>query len=219
MALARTMEAIENISARLKIVEILSNFLRSVIVLTPEDLLPSVYLCLNKLGPAYEGLELGIAETSLMKAISQSTGRSVAQIKAETQKLGDLGIVAEQCKTNQRMICPPAPLTVRGVFTKLKDIAKMSGQASQTKKVERIQTMFVACRHSEARFLIRSLAGKLRIGLAEQSVLQALALACATTPPNQSYPPKVVAASKNMSTDSFKSMYDEMALIIKTTYW
>ena len=55
MALAKTMEAIENISARLKIIEILSNYFRSVIVLTPEDLLPSVYLCLNKLAPAYEG--------------------------------------------------------------------------------------------------------------------------------------------------------------------
>lgn len=79
--------------------------------------------------------------------------------------------------------------------------------------------MFVACRNSEARFLIRSLAGKLRIGLAEQSVLQALALACAMTSPNQTYPPEELNVSKKMSADAFKSKYDELALILKTTYW
>lgn len=79
--------------------------------------------------------------------------------------------------------------------------------------------MFVACKHSEARFFIRSLAGKLRIGLAEQSVLQALALACATTPPNQSYPPEILDASKGISAETFKNKYDQQALILKTTYW
>lgn len=56
--MSRTFEEIEDISARLKIIEILSNYFRSVIVLSQEDLLPSVYLCLNKLAPAYEGISL-----------------------------------------------------------------------------------------------------------------------------------------------------------------
>lgn len=72
---------------------------------------------------------MGIAETNLMKAISLSTGRSMAQIKSDAQKVGDLGIVAEQSKSNQRMIFQPAHLNVRGVYEKLKDIAKMSGHA------------------------------------------------------------------------------------------
>ena len=53
---------------------------RSVLVLTPEDLLPSVYMCLNRIAPAYEGKELGIGEMVLMKAIAQSTGRSLQVI-------------------------------------------------------------------------------------------------------------------------------------------
>ncbi|PNF25916.1 DNA ligase 1 [Cryptotermes secundus] len=218
LALTRTLEAIEGVSARLKIIEILANYFRSVMLLSPDDLLPSVYLCLNKLAPAYEGIELGIAETTLMKAIAQSTGRTIAQIKTDVNNTGDLGIVAEQSRSNQCMIFQPAKLTVQSVFSKLKDIAQMSGQSAMSKKVDKIQAMFVACRHSEARFLIRSLAGKLRIGLAEQSVLQALAVACATTPPEQPYPPAVINAAKGMSQDAFKAKVDEEALILKATY-
>lgn len=72
---------------------------------------------------------MGIAETNLMKAIAQSTGRTVAQIKTDAQAAGDLGIVAEKSKSNQRMIFQPSRLYVRGVFEKLKEIAKMTGNA------------------------------------------------------------------------------------------
>ena len=74
LAIAKTFEAIEDVSGRLKMIEILSNLFRSVIALTPGDLLQCVYLCLNKLAPAYEGIELGIGESLLMKVIAQTTG-------------------------------------------------------------------------------------------------------------------------------------------------
>lgn len=218
IALTRTLELIEETSARLKIIEILSNYYRSVIVLSPDDLLPSIYLCLNQLAPAYEGIELGVAETNLMKAIAQCTGRTLAQIKADVQTVGDLGIVAEGSRSNQRTMFQPAPLTVSNVYNKLKEIAQMTGSASLTRKLDKIQSLFVACRFTEARYLIRSLAGKLRIGLAEQSVLQAIALACTMTPPKQSYSPEILDMSKKMSSDAFKQKYDETALTLKTTY-
>ncbi|XP_077979976.1 DNA ligase 1-like [Glandiceps talaboti] len=218
LALARTFEAIEAISARLKIVNILSNFFRSVIVLSPDDLLCCVYLCLNKLAPAYEGLELGLGETLLMKAIAQATGRSLEKIKADTAEKGDVGLVAESSRSSQRTMFAPPKLMVSGVFTKLKEIAGMTGNACMSRKIDKIKGMFVACRHSEARYLIRSLTGKLRIGLAEQSVLVALGNAVALTPPTQSYPPEVLDAGKGLSSDALKKKLDDAALIIKTTY-
>ena len=78
----------------------------------------------------------------------------------------------------------------------------------------------MACRQSEARFIIRSLGGKLRIGLAEQSVLGALGQAVALTPPNQGeYPPPILQANKGVPTEVFKKTVEEATLIIKTTYW
>nr|CAH7764913.1 unnamed protein product [Callosobruchus chinensis] len=204
-------------------IEILSNYFRSVIALTQADLLPSVYLCLNKIAPAYEGVELGIADTIVMKAIAQSTGRTFAQVKADVQETGDFGLVAEKSKSNQKMLFKPARLTVRGVFEKLKEIAMMTGSSSQAKKIEKIQSMFVACQEEEARFLIRSLVGKLRIGLAEQSVLQALALAYTTTPPsecrqNPDSDSDALDVAKKMTADAFKAQYERNALLLKTAY-
>uniref|UniRef100_A0A8C2G4Q9 DNA ligase n=1 Tax=Cyprinus carpio TaxID=7962 RepID=A0A8C2G4Q9_CYPCA len=203
---------------KLKNIETLSNFLRSVILLSPNDLLCCVYLCLNQLGPAYQGLELGVGETVLMKAVAQATGRQLDKIKAEAQEKGDLGLVAESSRSNQRMMFAPANLTAGGVFNKLKEIANMSGNSAMNKKIDIIKGLFVACRFSEARYIVRSLAGKLRIGLAEQSVLTALSQAVCLSPPGQEFPPAVLDAGRGMSAENKRVWLEEKALILKQTY-
>ncbi|XP_045080875.1 DNA ligase 1 [Coregonus clupeaformis] len=221
LAVARTFEKIEEDSGRLRNIETLSNLLRSVIILSPEDLLCCVYLCLNQLGPAYLGLELGVGETVLMKAVGQATGRQLDKIKAEAAEKGDLGLVAESSRSNQRMMFQPANLTAGGVFNKLKDIGNMSGNSelpAMNKKIDTIKGLFVACRFSEARYIVRSLVGKLRIGLAEQSVLAALSQAVCLTPPGQDFPPAVIDAGKGMSAEKQKAWIEEKSLILKQTY-
>ncbi|KAL7842459.1 hypothetical protein SRHO_G00241480 [Serrasalmus rhombeus] len=218
LAVARTFEKIEEDSGRLRNIETLSNLLRSVILLSSDDLLCCVYLCLNQLGPAYQGLELGVGETVLMKAVAQATGRQLDKIKAEAQEKGDLGLVAESSRSNQRMMFAPANLTATGVFSKLKEIGNMSGNSAMNKKIDIIKGLFVACRFSEARYIVRSLAGKLRIGLAEQSVLAALSQAVCLTPPGQEFPPSVIDAGKGMSTESRRGWLEEKGLILKQTY-
>ncbi|CAB4066430.1 LIG1 [Lepeophtheirus salmonis] len=193
---ATNFDAIEATSGRLKTIEILANYLRSLLVLSPDDLLMSIYLCLNRLAPAYEGVELGVGDGLLIKAIAQTTGRATDKIKAEVERRGDLGLVAESSRGTQRTMFKPQPLTINSVFNKLKEVAMMSGTLVYE-------------------FLIRSLAGKLRIGLAEQSVLQAIAHACLMTPPGQDYPPEVMQAFSDPTSDKFKEALEPISLAVK----
>ncbi|KAM8963945.1 DNA ligase 1 isoform 3-T6 [Lycaon pictus] len=218
LAVARTFEKIEEVSARLRMVETLSNLLRSVVALSPPDLLPILYLSLNRLGPPQQGLELGVGDGVLLKAVAQATGRQLDSVKAEAAEKGDVGLVAENSRSTQRLMLPPPALTAAGVFAKFRDIARLAGSASTAKKIDVIKGLFVACRHSEARFIARALSGRLRLGLAEQSVLAALAQAVSLTPPGQEFPPAIVDAGKGRTAEARKTWLEEQGMILKQTF-
>ncbi len=54
-------------SGRLVITRLLVNAFRTILALTPKDLLPIVYLCTGAIAPAHEGIELGIGDAILIK--------------------------------------------------------------------------------------------------------------------------------------------------------
>lgn len=108
---------------------------------------------------------------------------------------------------------------MKNVFAKLTEVAVMTGNSSQAKKVDAIHGLIVASKQLEARFITRSLAGKLRIGLAEQSLLQALALAATITPPNMIKPPSSFNCVEGLSSEVTKSKVEANGLILKTAYW
>ncbi|KAI5304107.1 hypothetical protein KEM56_006846 [Ascosphaera pollenicola] len=189
-ALCTTFSFIEMTTKRLAILEYCSLFLRQVLRLTPEDLLSTVQLMINKLAADYAGIELGIGESLIMKAIGESTGRSLSVIKADQQEIGDLGLVAAKSRSNQPTMFKPKPLTVRGVHQELLQIAQVQGHGAQERKVNGIKKLLSAADAnqkgkiditknkggpSEAKYIIRFLEGKLRLGLAEKTALVALA--------------------------------------------
>ncbi|KAF9427908.1 hypothetical protein BGZ94_003881 [Podila epigama] len=199
-ALCQTFELIEGTTKRLQILDFLVKFLMQVIKLNPESLLTVIYLSINKLCPEYEGLELGIGESLLMKAIAESTGREMKKIKESYAEIGDLGVVAMNSRSNQPTMFRPKALTIPHVFKTLKDIASLSGNSSQKQKVDKIKLLLVSCRNMEAKYLMRSLEGKLRIGLAERTVVVALAQAI------------------KLSKEKLQTELEEAASVVKAVY-
>ncbi|KAF2761863.1 ATP-dependent DNA ligase [Pseudovirgaria hyperparasitica] len=192
-ALCTTYSKIEMTTKRLEISAHCSKFLQQVLRLTPDDLQVVVLLMINKLAADYVGIELGIGESLIMKAIGESTGRSLAIIKADQKDIGDLGLVAAKSRSNQPTMFKPKPLTVRGVQESLMTIAQTEGKGAQERKVGGIKKLLSAADTqfagkgskgiditkdkggpSESKFIVRMLEGKLRLGLAEKSVLVAL---------------------------------------------
>jgi DNA ligase 1 len=191
-ALCTTFSLVEMTTKRLIIMEHCSLFLRQVMRLTPDELLPTVLLMINKLAPDYAGIELGIGESLIMKAIGETTGRSLQVIKADQKEIGDLGLVAVKSRSTQPTMFKPKPLTVKGVHQGLMNIATVSGHGAQGKKVDLIKKLLSSAdAHntgkidiskdkggpSEAKYIVRFLEGKLRLGLAERTVLVSLAQA------------------------------------------
>ncbi|KAJ2920210.1 hypothetical protein MD484_g239, partial [Candolleomyces efflorescens] len=214
-ALAKAFSMIEATTKRLEKNAILTAFLLLVIERSGEkdhkSLLQAVYLCINRLSPDYIGVELGIGESLLIKAIAESTGRRLDVIKADLKKEGDLGLVAMNSKNSQKTLFKPKPLTLPFVFSNLKEIALTAGNASQSKKVSIITKLLAACQDVEAKYIVRSLEGKLRIGNAERSVLVALAQAAVLAEKgNKKWSPEKLASRLEQGTEVMKAVYSEL---------
>ncbi|KAF9787157.1 DNA ligase I [Thelephora terrestris] len=213
-ALAKVFALIEATTKRLEKTALLTSFLLLVIRRSsPSDfqpLLQAVYLCINRLSPDYEGIELGIGESLLIKAITDSTGRSGAQVKTDLKKEGDLGLVAMNSKNGQKVLFKPKPLTLDLVFKNLKEIAMSSGHSVQKKKTSIITKLLAACQGMEAKYIIRSLEGKLRIGNAEKSVLVSLAHAVVLAEKEK--------AGKRWSQEKLTEKLEEGSSILKSVY-
>ena len=198
LALAHTFERVESTTQRLAKTEHLANLFRSIVHLSPADLVPTLYLVKGTVAPDFENVEVGVGESLLVAAIASASGTTPAAVKAQLRDVGDLGTVAVRCKKKTRTLFPPPPLTVREVFGTLKAIAGASGSASRTRKQDSILRLLVSSREQEARYVIRMLQGKFRIGCSDKTVYAALARALVQTP--------VVAPGESAVLDTSKAL-------------
>eukprot|EP00494_Astrolonche_serrata_P001497 UN01503 len=215
-ALAKTFEDISNKSGRLDKIEILANFFRSVFILHPEEIHWAVYLCANEIAPPYENIELGVGDTVIFKALQNSTGRKLRDMRAEYHKCGDIGTVAVNSRSKQSTLFKPKALTVRKVFNDLVKVARCSGNKSNDYKSNIINGLYVASEGTEAKYITRHLTRKMKLGLAEQTVYAALARACTLTP--CATEPPILDLSKKLSKEQISAKEKTYLETIKQTF-
>jgi ATP-dependent DNA ligase len=146
-----------------------------------------IYLIQGKLGPPYEGIELGFAEKMAIRALAQSSGKSLTDILTVYRNKGDLGDTAgEAMKTKNQNTLFSQEMTVERVFTTLYKIAKTTGSGSQETKLRLVSSLLNETTPREARYIMKFLMGTLRLGIADFTVLDSLSVAFTDDKANRS---------------------------------
>ncbi|KAG2478822.1 MAG: DNA ligase [Nitrosopumilales archaeon] len=193
--LAESFKRMEGTTKRLELTQLLVELFKKT---SPELISKIVYLIQGKLRPDFEGIELGVAEKLAIKAISKSSGIPIIKIEDEYRKEGDLGHAASKIlEQKSQTTFVNEDITVERVYETLYKIAKLEGIRSQDMKMKYISSLLNDASPLEARFILKILLGTLRLGIAENTVMDALAMAYTGTKENR----KSLERAYNVSSD------------------
>lgn len=167
--------ALESISGRNEMTRVMADLLKAT---QKGELKRLVYLTQGKLRPDYEGVELGLAEKMALRAICTATGLPPSEVYKTYVKTGDIGTAAEKLlgRRSQGTLYSQT-LTLERVYSTLLRIAGQSGAGSQEVKLKELVSLLNDASPQEAKFIMRTVTGQLRLGAADYTVLDAAALA------------------------------------------
>ncbi len=170
--LAELYEELSSTASRLKKIEILAGFLKH---LDDKNIL---YLLLGDIYPEYDERKIGISNQLAIKAISKSIGTEKDEVVKLWKEIGDLGKVAEKLKSKKRQATLSSRnLTVEKVLDNLRKLPELEGKGTVEKKLALIVELLASASPLEAKYLVRTLIGDLRIGLKESTIKESLSKA------------------------------------------
>ncbi|MFL6475516.1 MAG: ATP-dependent DNA ligase [Nitrososphaera sp.] len=195
ISLVDTFEQMEQTSSRIALTGHLVTLLKK----TPASIIDKVtYLIQGKLYPDYEGIEMGVAEKMVIRAIASSSGKDVSEIVQVYQKTGDLGeATREAMKSKSQSTLFSEPMTVERVYSIFDKVAHTTGAGSQEIKLRLISSLLNDAMAAEGCYIIKFVMGQLRLGIADYTVLDALAIAFTGDKANR----QVLENAYNVSSD------------------
>ena len=182
---AEAYEKMEKTRKRLELIDILTKLL----VDTPTEMIEKiVYLTQGKIKPDFYGIELGMSDKLVIRALEKTTSMSSNEIQEQYNKIGDLGEVTKMAlekKAQTTLI--KQELTVERVHKTFEDIATTTGQGSIEMKLAKLSGLLSDCSPIEGKYIIRTFTGILRLGIADYTVLDALSIAFTNDKANRKY--------------------------------
>jgi DNA ligase-1 len=176
---SRIADAYEKIEATTKRLE-MTDYLVEILKETPTSLIDKVvYLTQGKLYPDFVGIEIGVAEKLAIRAVARAAGHREKEIEEDTQQGGDLGETTQKFmnKKAQATLGFSTPLTIERVYETLDKMANSTGSGSVDLKLSLLAGLLSDASPIEAKYIIRTVTGSLRLGIADMTVLDALAVA------------------------------------------
>jgi len=172
LKLTKFYEALESTSRRLKKTSILSDLLKS----TPKESIPYLIpLLLGKIFPESGDQKIGISSRLIIKTLHNATGISKEKIEDKWSKLGDLGgVTFEVIKNNQQKTLGNFHLTLKKVLDNMRKLPEFTGQGTIDKKISLISELLTSAKPIEAKYIVRTIIGDLRIGIAEGTLRDAI---------------------------------------------
>ena len=173
--IADAYEKIEATTKRLEMTDLLVDLLKK----TPKEIIDKVvYLTQGKIYPDFIKLEIGVAERLAIKALARASGRRESEIEEDMKKSGDIGETAQKFIAQKRQITFfQQPLTVQRVYETFDKMARASGSGAVDTKISLLAGLLADATPKEAKYIMRTVTGNLRLGIADMTVLDALAIA------------------------------------------
>ncbi len=173
--IAEAYEKIEATTKRLEMTDLLVDLLKN----TPKEIIDKVvYLTQGRIYPDFVSLEIGVAEKLAIKALARASGRHESEIEQDVQKTGDIGETAQKFVANKKQATFfQQPLTVQKVYETLDKMARASGSGAVDLKTALLAGLLADATPKDAKYMMRTVTGNLRLGIADMTVLDALAIA------------------------------------------
>ena len=174
--LVDTYQKLESTTKRIEMTDILSDLFKEA---TSEEIDKIIYLTQGKIHPDWKGEpELGMAEKMVIETLIRVTGLKKATVERLVQELGDIGLASEEAMSKKKQSgFFTKSLTVADVYNQLDNIARKEGTGSAKQKMDGLGSLLANASPLGARYLSRMVEGKLRLGIGDMTILDALAQA------------------------------------------